>query len=72
MAVSEKNRLVAALLCFFFGVLGIHRFYAGKTGTGLLWLFTGGIAGVGALIDLVLILLGMFKDSEGRVLTDWS
>lgn len=63
--VSPKNRAVAALLCFFFGIFGVHRFYVGKIGTGLLWLFTGGCFGIGAFIDFIFIICGSFTDSKG-------
>ena len=42
-----KKRLVALLLCLFLGGLGIHRFYVGITGTGVVWLLTGGCCGIG-------------------------
>ena len=63
---SDKSRGVAAVLCFFFGTLGIHRFYVGKIGTGLLWLLTIGFFGIGDIIDFIMIICGSFKDSEGR------
>ena len=63
---SDKSRGIAAVLCFFFGTLGIHRFYVGKIGTGLLWLFTLGFFGIGDIIDFLMIICGSFKDSEGR------
>ncbi|NLW73371.1 MAG: NINE protein [Clostridiales bacterium] len=69
--MSDKSRLLAALLCFFLGYLGIHRFYVGKIGTGILWLLTGGLLGFGALIDLIVILCGYFKDKEGKYLKRW-
>lgn len=52
----EINKWVAALLCFFLGFLGAHRFYEGKIGTGILYLCTAGLFGIGALIDFIIIL----------------
>ena len=69
--VSPKSRLVAFLLCFFFGVFGIHRFYVGKIGTGVLELLTIGGLGIWAIVDTILIILGEFTDKEGRKLTVW-
>jgi TM2 domain-containing membrane protein YozV len=70
--VSSKSRLVAFLLCFFIGYLGIHRFYVGKTGTGILWFFTGGCFGIGWLIDIIMILVGSFTDKAGLPVSKWS
>lgn len=55
-AGKMKNKWVALILCFFLGELGIHRFYEGKVGTGILWMFTFGLFGIGWLIDLIILL----------------
>ena len=70
--VSPKSRLVAAILCFFFGCLGVHRFYVGKIGTGILMILTFGGLGIWALIDFIIIIVGSFTDSEGKVLKNWN
>ena len=62
---SEKGFVPALLLCFLLGGLGVHRFYVGKIGTGILMLFTLGGLGIWALIDLIVIAVGSFKDKNG-------
>jgi TM2 domain-containing membrane protein YozV len=69
---SSKSRLVALLLCFFIGYLGIHRFYVGKFGTGVLQIITLGGLGIWVLIDLIMIVMGSFKDADGRVVFVWT
>lgn len=68
--VSVKKKSTAALLCFFLGGLGVHRFYVGKIGTGILWLFTGGIFGIGTIVDFIIILCSKFTDNNGAILKD--
>ena len=63
---SDKRMVPALLLCFFLGGLGIHRFYVGKAGTGILMIFTLGGLGLWSLVDLIMIIVGSFKDKEGR------
>lgn len=53
--MEQKSTLLAYLLWFFVGLLGIHRFYLGSTLWGIIYLCTGGLFGVGWLIDLFLI-----------------
>jgi TM2 domain-containing membrane protein YozV len=52
--VDTHNQLIGYLL-WIFGFTGAHRFYYGKPITGTVWFFTGGLLGVGWLIDLFLI-----------------
>ena len=63
-----RNKWVVFVLCLFFGVLGLHRFYAGKISSGVLYLATGGCLGIGVLVDLISILIDTFKDAQGRAL----
>lgn len=65
---SEKNLLICLILCILWGLLGVHRFYVGKVGTGILYIFTGGLFGLGYAIDLILIICGAFKDRRGKTL----
>jgi len=69
---SEKKILPAFMLCFFLGFLGIHRFYVGKTGSGIAQILTLGGLGIWVFIDWIMIMCGSFKDSEGKPLTEWT
>ncbi|HKW20876.1 MAG TPA: TM2 domain-containing protein [Ktedonobacterales bacterium] len=64
-ARSQRSWIATLLLCIFFGIFGVHRFYAGKVGTGIAQLLTGGGLGIWWLVDLILILLGSFRDDQG-------
>ena len=65
---SDKNWL--ATLCLFLGGIGVHRFYVGKVGTGILQLITLGGCGIWTLIDLIMIITGSFTDKDGNKITN--
>ena len=75
-ASEPKSKVGAALMAFFLGFLGVHRFYMGHTGTGLAMLlitvltcgYGSFITGIWALVDFILILTDALPDSEGRKL----
>jgi TM2 domain-containing membrane protein YozV len=76
MAVGDRNRIVAALLAFFLGVLGVHKFYLGRTtagvimlvgGTlGLLAFFPGAVVAVVALVECIIYLVTPDEEFERR------
>ena len=69
---SSKSRLASLLLCFFLGIIGVHRFYVGKVGTGILQILTLGGFGIWVLIDFIMIIVGSFTDKEGKFVKNWS
>ena len=69
---SPKSRLVATLLSFFLGGLGIDRFYLGNIGLGVAKLLLGWLtAGIWPLIDFIVIVAGSSHDGEGLPVTSW-
>ena len=59
-----KDPLILLLLCFFLGSLGVHRFYAGQIGMGVLYLLTLGLLGIGTLIDFITLLVEFIRNRE--------
>lgn len=66
--VSSKDFITTLLLCLLVGGLGIHRYYVGKIGTGILYTLTAGVFGIGILVDLIKIATGKFTDKDGKLI----
>lgn len=72
---SKHSKVVLAVVCWFFGVFGVHRFMVGKIGTGALMLlltvtvFGFFISSIWVIVDFILILLGKFTDKNGNPVT---
>ncbi len=71
MKYSPKSRMITLLLAIFLGEIGIHRFYAGKVGTGILYLCTGGLFGIGWIVDVIMIAMGSFTDKSRAFIKIW-
>ena len=63
-----KSKVVAILLSFFLGALGVDRFYLGYTTLGIIKLITCGGLGIWALIDFIMIVIGKMPDADGNEL----
>ena len=62
------EKTTALLLTIFLGEFGIHRFLAGKIGTGIIWLLTCGCFGIGYIVDIIQVVTGKFTKKDG---TPW-
>ena len=68
---SDKSRGVATALAALLGPFGAHRFYVGKTGSGVLMAATLGGVGLWWLYDLIVVAAGDFRDVQGRRVSRW-
>lgn len=62
---SSKDKTLTLILCIILGLFGGHCFYVGKTGMGVLYLLTGGLCGIGWIVDIIRIVTGSYTDSRG-------
>jgi TM2 domain-containing protein len=69
--ISDKSRGVALLLAGLLGPFGAHRFYTGRTRSGVLMALTLGGAGIWYLYDVIIVASGGFRDAEGRPVVAW-
>ena len=69
--VSTKSKLLAMVLCLFFGTFGVHNFYAGRIGKGILYLCTQGLFGLGVLYDFIMLAINKYKDKNGLTISEW-
>ncbi|MBQ9888681.1 MAG: NINE protein [Bacteroidales bacterium] len=67
-SISDKNWVTTFLLCFFLGILGVHRFYVGRVGSGIAMILTMGGLGIWLFVDFIVIICGNFKDKYGKVI----
>ncbi len=64
---SDRDWFVTLILSIVLGAMGVHRFYCGKIGTGIIWFLTGGCLGIGYIVDVVTIAMGNFRDINGKI-----
>lgn len=69
---SEKNLKIDIILCMFLGYIGVHKFYEGKIGMGILYIFTLGLFGIGTYVDLIKLLTGNGFDKDGDSIRRWN
>jgi hypothetical protein len=70
--VSDKSRSVTLLLAALLGLFGAHRFYTGRTRSGVVMALTLGGVGIWYLYDIIVVAAGGFRDIEGRLVLDWN
>ena len=66
--ISDRDWFVTLILALFGGGIGLHRFYVGKIGTAILYIFTLGFCGIGVVVDLIMIVCKKFKDKDGYLI----
>ena len=63
---SPKSKQTTLILVIVVGLLGVHDFYVGRIGMGILKLFTCNFFGIGWIIDMVKVASGSYKDGAGE------